>query len=701
MSSDTWSTLMVTNVPHETTREQLEDTFSEFGPIRRSNVVKGKSGRKSTIAYVTFVVKEDCHTASAADTIKIGDSQVKTKLAPDKKEKKSTSNEGVDAEEEGESKQADDKDAYAAKKKARLIIRNLSFKASEKTLKEHFVKYGEVTEVNILKKANGMMVGCAFVQFDKINSAAKAIKEANAKKFIGRPIAVDWAVPKDKFKEEKKEEGEEKRKEDSNEEDIDDEKEEDNEEEDNKNEETDSENEEMENQDASDDDNDNKDENDSEVEKTKPYVPHNLNHGHDVDEGKTVFIRNLSYDSCEEDLKDMMEENFGFVVFAKMVMDKVMGHPRGTGFVKFRTKAFAEKCLELGESDEGIYLDNRRLTIVPAMKKNEVDERCQEKKKKEEKDSRNLYLAREGLIREGSLAAGGVSGSDMEKRLQVERWKKNILKNLHMFVSPTRLCVRNIPLHFNDAKLKTAFSKYVSPGAKINESKIIRDMKKLDPKTSIGLSKEYGFISFSKHEDALTALRNLNNNPDAFTKDKRPIVEFSIENKTAVNLRMKRMEKSREKNPNYKAKGAEESQEEKKHIKEDRKEEPEIKAQFTGAIADPKIKGLPTHSGPKIRHKKEKEQGVGKVSRRDLRKQELERKNPKKRKHTAEETTIYKAKLEEPVAKKSKKEKRNKTKKVSKTQRKEMVEEKSFNAMVNSYKSKLSSAPSVAKKWFD
>jgi len=686
---------MVTNVPHETTRQQLEDTFSQFGPIRRSNVVKGKPGRKSTIGFVTFVVKEDCHTAAAADSIKIGESIIKTKLAPDKApEKKSTSNDGVEAKEEGESKEGEDKNLYAAKKKARLIIRNLSFKATEKTLKEHFVKFGDVTEVNILKKANGMMVGCAFVQFDKVNSAAKAIKEANAKKFIGRPIAVDWAVPKDKFKEKGEKKEEEKEKEDSNEEeDSDDEKEED--------EATDSENEEeeKENQDVSDDDNE--DENDSEMpEVEKPYVPHNLSHGHDVDEGKTVFIRNLSYESCEEDLKDMMEENFGFVVFAKMVMDKVMGHPRGTGFVKFRTKAFAEKCLELGESDEGVYLDNRRLTIVPAMKKGAVDEICQERKKKEEKDSRNLYLAREGLIREGSLAAGGVSGSDMEKRLQVERWKKNILKNLHMFVSPTRLCVRNIPIHYNDAKLKTTFSKYVSPGAKITESKIIRDMKKLDPKTSIGLSKEYGFISFSKHEDALAALRNLNNNPDAFTKDKRPIVEFSIENKTAVNLRTKRMEKSREKNPNYK--GPDKSQVENKPIKA--KEEPEIKAEFSGAIADPKIKGLPTHSGPKVRHKKEKEAGVGKVSRRDLRKQELERKNPKKRKQPSEDTNINNAPAprEEPVAKKSKKEKRNKKpKKVSKTQRNEMVEEKSFNAMVNSYKTKLSSAPSVAKKWFD
>ena len=36
--------------------------------------------------------------------------------------------------------------------------------------------------------------------------------------------------------------------------------------------------------------------------------------------------------------------------------------------------------------------------------------------KKEEKDSRNLYLAREGLVREGTKAAIGVSKADLQLR---------------------------------------------------------------------------------------------------------------------------------------------------------------------------------------------------------------------------------------------------------------------------------------------
>merc|ERR1712141_943094 len=63
-------------------------------------------------------------------------------------------------------------------------------------------------------------------------------------------------------------------------------------------------------------------------------------------------------------------------------------------------------------------------------------------------------------------------------------------------------------------------------------------------------SKEYAFVSFENHLDALAALRNVNNNPTMFTKDRRPIVEFSIENRKALLARQKRLEKSREKNPN-------------------------------------------------------------------------------------------------------------------------------------------------------
>jgi len=59
------------------------------------------------------------------------------------------------------------------------------------------------------------------------------------------------------------------------------------------------------------------------------------------------------------------------------------------------------------------------------------------------------------------------------------------------------------------------------------------DRKKLENK--FGKSKGFGFVAFTEHSHALKALRHLNNNPSIFTPQKRPIVEFSIENKVALN----------------------------------------------------------------------------------------------------------------------------------------------------------------------
>ena len=77
-----------------------------------------------------------------------------------------------------------------------------------------------------------------------------------------------------------------------------------------------------------------------------------------------------------------------------------MGHPRGTGFVKFKRREDAEKCVETSEGKEGVFLDNRQLNILMAKEKGDVEQIQKERKEKEPKDNRNLYLAREGIILE-------------------------------------------------------------------------------------------------------------------------------------------------------------------------------------------------------------------------------------------------------------------------------------------------------------
>ena len=634
-------------------------------------------------------MKEDCKAAMAMENPELGGSKLTFKMAPDRK---------IFNDKNNAVKVGQEPSSRISKSKARLIIRNLSFKANEDSLTEFFSQHGQVVDVNILKKPDGRMVGCAFVEFKKIESANEAIKSANGSKFLSRPIAVDWAVPKEVFasqnatanpdQTETKDENETGEAEEMDtghqeegEEGVEDE-EDDDDDDDDDDEEDDEGDEEMDEED---------DDDEREEEPEVSVAPaHNLKTGHDINEGKTVFVRNISFDTEEEDLAALMAENFGPVLFAKLVMDKEMGHPRGTGFVKFRKREDAEKSVEVAGGQDGVFLDNRQLFVMMAKEKNDVEQIQKERREKEPKDNRNLYLAREGIIREGTAAAEGVSKSDMDRRKLVQKQKKNLLKNLNMFVSSTRLCVRNLPPYVDDSKLKTIFSKNVPKSAKIIESKVLRDKGSGGDKQQ---SKGFGFVSFSQHEDALLALRNVNNNPNIFSSDRRPIVEFSIENRKALLARQKRLEKSKEKNPNFKTKKGENA---KLVTFNNQRDATAEKTEFSGMTSDPKQKGLPTHSGPKVRTgKKDKT-----ISRKDLRRQEQERKNPKLRKQRETKLKVMPAESKSGPEKPSKKQKR-KQKKVSRDAQKEMDNEKKFTSLVNNYVKNIRSNEKVAKKWFE
>ena len=73
----------------------------------------------------------------------------------------------------------------------------------------------------------------------------------------------------------------------------------------------------------------------------------------DVKEGKTLFIRNLSFDTNEESLCQLLEQ-FGEIEYCIVLEDKRTGHSRGMAFVKFKAMESAEKCLvEAGDQGSG------------------------------------------------------------------------------------------------------------------------------------------------------------------------------------------------------------------------------------------------------------------------------------------------------------------------------------------------------------
>lgn len=234
-------------------------------------------------------------------------------------------------------------------RRARLIVRNISYKSTEKKLRDHFAQFGTIQEVNVLKRSDGKLIGCAFVQFEKVNEAAKAILKCTGKELLGRTVTLDWAVNKDTYVKHVKATN---RKgmgaaaqapltEDHTTLDTSEIKEE---EEEGGNDDVSIKSEQLSDDDESAEDgsdNDDDDEVKKDIKKIKldhdddgeEKKPRKLSS--DLHEGCTVFIKNVPFDASSNDFKKCCLQ-FGPIYYALLNKDPVSGHARGTGFVKYR-----------------------------------------------------------------------------------------------------------------------------------------------------------------------------------------------------------------------------------------------------------------------------------------------------------------------------------------------------------------------------
>lgn len=589
--------------------------------------------------------------------------------------------------------------------KARLIVRNLSFKCTEQDLHKEFEKFGTVSEVKIPKKPDGRQCGFGFVQFSTLDAASQALNKVNSKKIMGRPVAVDWALAKARYvaivaksavQDESGSEDEEsnagnvsdnllapkktrglKRKAGQ-----DDGEDSDSDESDcamsdsaNRSEETGSdsdaddtdadingdENSASEAEDDSEDSEDStydeskkkKRKKDNSAKRTKPE------RSSDVGEGRTIFVRNVPFEVDEGELGEAFEE-FGELVYARLVLDSQTERPKGTAFVQFMSKEAADTCLERGQEEgtnAGIMLHGRRLLVTLALTRTEAQSQKQAEKTKEKKDSRNLFLAREGMIRPGTEAAVGISQEDMTKRMRIEQMKRERLKNQNIFVSSTRLCVHNIPTKVDEKELRQVLLNAAEdPQAKITECRVMRDMQRVNT-SGVAKALGYAFVNFTQHEHALKALSSLNNS-EVFGPKKRPIVEFSLENRRALELQEKRREKSK-----------------KAHKQEGKQPVPVNSQKQQDRIARVQHKGpkgLPKHFGPKIRHRDRSKQ-KGKMPQKGASKD-----RPKK-----------KGVIQQPKAQKKER---------VKPMKKKAQTTDAFDNLVNKYKQKISKN---STKWFE
>lgn len=249
-------------------------------------------------------------------------------------------------------------------------------------------------------------------------------------------------------------------------------------------------------------DSDDGDESEAEDEKpSKPVLP-------PPNVGTTLFVRNVPFEATEDELRTLFRA-FGPLRYARITLDYETGRSRGTGFACFWNKEDADKAIE--QSDilraetagdrtavaqpkknpfkmpslltpdpsasvaQNLVLHGRTLDVVRAVTRDEAGKLKEAGEKQREKaDKRNLYLLREGIILPNTPAAEGMSAADVEKRTQSYNARRALLRsNPSLYVSRTRLSIRQLPLFVTERMLKRlaihavrTFDKEVKEGAR-------------------------------------------------------------------------------------------------------------------------------------------------------------------------------------------------------------------------------------------
>jgi RNA recognition motif-containing protein len=75
-----------------------------------------------------------------------------------------------------------------------IYVGNLSYDATDETIKQAFESFGEVTSARVVKdKYTGQSRGFGFVEMSVQAQAQTAIKSLNGKELLGKPISVNEA----------------------------------------------------------------------------------------------------------------------------------------------------------------------------------------------------------------------------------------------------------------------------------------------------------------------------------------------------------------------------------------------------------------------------------------------------------------------------------------------------------------------------
>lgn len=482
--------LFVRSLPPTATTETLTDFFSQHFPVKHATVIIDPQTKLSRgYGFVTFTDAEDAKEAKEKlDKQKLDGRPLVLEIAEPRH--RQSAGESADAA----SKKAERQAMLAEARKApKLIVRNLpwSIKKSDQ-LAALFQSFGKVKYAD-LPNSKGKLSGFGFVTMRGRKNAERAMEAVNGKTIDGRTLAVDWAVDKQTWEQQKHHQAEnppteaadsgeapehkddepsKKREDDSDKEDEDEEEDEDlrnfmkNHMENLEEEDSTADPDEAELEEEEDDDGGAA--LGSEPASKKSFM---------TDNKSTLFIRNLPFTTSDADLKSHFEQ-FGRIRYARIVIDRATDRPAGTGFVCFVSEDDSKACLkgapraqqstipnkksilqnELADEGGKYTIDGRVLQVSQAVSKDEANRLTETgvaARQGKDKDKRRLYLLSEGTIAKDSPLYAMLAPSEIKIREESAAQRKKLIQNnpsLHL--SLTRLAIRNIPRDIDPKQLK-------------------------------------------------------------------------------------------------------------------------------------------------------------------------------------------------------------------------------------------------------
>jgi nucleolar protein 4 len=541
------STLFVSNLPYDATSTDLQTTFSDLAPVRYAFVVSKKgSGESKGFGYVSFSIKEDAQAAFdtvSTEGIEINGRKLRVKWADKKMDK-----------DEFESSKERVKKEKSRNSKEHVV------KEKKREAKNQEVKKQEVKQQKVIKQETGKRE--QKVQKQEEKAKLEDVSESDAKSDVieeGDVKMVDVEESEAELSGDEDDEEQLGLHEDEH-----------------------SDGDEDEDEDIEDDDEKETISLEHHRRPMKPQLPQ-------TDTGTTLFIRNIPFIATEDELRALFR-TFGALRYARITVEPGTERSRGTGFVCFWNKEVADKVIEQSEImraetmgsqqstknpftlpsiltpdpsagvAKSLVLHGRTLDVVRAVTRDQAGKLKDEGERRREKaDKRNLYLLREGVILPNTPAASTIPPIELEKRTNSFTARRTMLRtNPSLYVSKTRLSIRQIPLFVTERTLKRlalhalrTFKDEVQKGERdgltpeeleeatkesdepgdsstkpkagkrsqgskskgVKQAKIVRQHERVDPVTGKGRSKGYGFIEMPRHADALRVLRWANNNP--------------------------------------------------------------------------------------------------------------------------------------------------------------------------------------------